>query len=365
MLIERLRQMTYSTAMWLALGPGVLALIAAIIAPTADRATLVLSLLLLIGGKLILDMLYRADAAISAPDSPASPASAPLNVPASMPDSLYDLLNSATRTTGDVIAQQSNGATEQTEILQVMNGTLDDFLKASEQVGEQMRAISNTAQETVDLARDQQGAIHRTIEDIGIIRRQVLAIGSTIARLAKLTRRIDEIISSVSEIATQSNLLALNASIEAARAGVQGRGFAVVADEVRALSQQSSAAASQVRAILAEIQGAVEQTIDTTETGMKSLDTGLTTAQEADRIITRLSGNAGHINLAMRAVSEYIKRQMDSMEGMAINMERADRLAQQHLSSLHLIEKIATDLSTVAGAGSVPTSAEAELPDPA
>lgn len=346
MLTERLRSIDYPTAVWLALAPGLLVLAGLLITPDAGGMTALLALALLVGGKLLLDATYPHDTPSDSPPPPV-PVETPPAAADDGPSHTGHTLHEAQRMIEDVVVQQSSGVAEQAEILQTMNSTLDDFLKAAEQVNEQMRAISSSAQDTVSLAESGQDAITRMIEDIGAIRQQVLAIGGTITSLTRLTRSIDEIITSVSEIATQSNLLALNASIEAARAGVQGRGFAVVADEVRVLSQQSTGAATQVRAILAEIQSAVQQTIDATEAGMHGLDTGLTTVQEADHIMVRLGSNVNNINLAMRAVSEYIRRQIDGMEGMAINLERADRLAQQSLSGVRLVERVSADLQQI------------------
>jgi aerotaxis receptor len=64
--------------------------------------------------------------------------------------------------------------------------------------------------------------------------------------------RIDEITRMIDTIAFQTNILALNASVEAARAGDSGRGFAVVADEVRNLARQAAEASGQIKRLVEE-----------------------------------------------------------------------------------------------------------------
>ena len=90
--------------------------------------------------------------------------------------------------------------------------------------------------------------------------------------LARSVERIGNVVSLISEIAEQTNLLALNATIEAARAGEAGRGFAVVASEVKELAGQTAKATEEISTQIAGIQastseavteiGAVTQSID-------------------------------------------------------------------------------------------------------
>jgi len=64
------------------------------------------------------------------------------------------------------------------------------------------------------------------------------------------TKEISNSIAEVSKIARQTNMLALNASIEAARAGQHGKGFSVVAEEVRNLAKSSNEAAERITALV-------------------------------------------------------------------------------------------------------------------
>ena len=73
------------------------------------------------------------------------------------------------------------------------------------------------------------------------------------------SREISDVVNIIDAIASQTNILALNASVEAARVGEAGKGFAVVANEVRALAQRSATAAEQIHTIVSGSIDEIEQ----------------------------------------------------------------------------------------------------------
>jgi hypothetical protein len=244
--------------------------------------------------------------------------------------------------------QQSSSAGEQSDVIKLTNTLLEDFLSLSERISGQALSVTKTAQTTEEISDQGQEAISQAIIVMDELRQQVATIGKTIFTLATLTQRIDEIINSVSEIATQSNLLALNASIEAARAGAHGRGFAVVADEVRSLAQQSTEAAAQVRAILAEIQNAMKETIRATEVGMDGVNDGVSRTQEANEVIVQLSESVTASNSAVRDIYEVIRQQADGLEEISISMDRIQMITQNTMASTRAVEAVSTNLTRLA-----------------
>ncbi|MCA9896177.1 MAG: hypothetical protein KC615_24500 [Anaerolineae bacterium] len=259
-----------------------------------------------------------------------------------------DGLVRATFAINDVTTQQASNAGEQVQLIQKTNKMLDDFLQLGERINEQVRSVTQTANEAAEISRHGHSAIGETLNSMDDIRNQVETIGNTIAKLAQLIQRIDSIITSVGEIATQSNLLALNASIEAARAGVHGRGFAVVADEVRALSRQSTESADQVRAILSEIQQAMKEAVAATQTGVQNVDVGVDRTRDANQVMNQLVEIVHSARDAVMHVAAVFDEQSTDMEQIAIDMDRIALITDQSMASTRTVETVSANLTRLA-----------------
>lgn len=275
---------------------------------------------------------YWMQQPIPVPAAPTPPPQIVKNPP------MQDLIQT-TQTIQNTITTRSLDAEEQLAIIQSANRHMDQFLMQAENVKDQIRQITRLSHESTDLSAQGQNALKQVTSSMNQISEQVESIARTIVTLGKLTRRIDQIISSVTEIATQSNLLALNASIEAARAGTQGRGFAIVADEVRSLSKQSTQAANQVQALLNEIQSAVDKTMQATEIGISGVETGTDMTRQANKAMQNLAEFVTQTGQAVNAIYRTVDEQARGLEEIAIGMDRMDRISQQTLEHLSEINR--------------------------
>lgn len=103
-------------------------------------------------------------------------------------------------------------------------------------------------------------------------------------KLSKSSDEINDIVSTITSISFQTNILALNASVEAVRAGDAGRSFAVVAGEVRNLSQQSSEASNNTETIIKNNINLTKQNVENSKQVSKTLEE----ISESTKRITRL-----------------------------------------------------------------------------
>src|SRR4030095_12852678 len=101
------------------------------------------------------------------------------------------------------------------------------------------KLVAETAQRTAQTSQSGIKSTEETVAGINRIRQQMQSIADSMVRLSEQSQTIGQIVATVEDLAGQSNLLAVNASIEAAKAGEHGKGFSVVAQEVRTLAEQS------------------------------------------------------------------------------------------------------------------------------
>ena len=173
------------------------------------------------------------------------------------------------------------------------------------------------------------------------------SIAKTIVSLSEQSQNIGGIIASVTDIADQSNLLAVNASIEAAKAGEQGKGFAVVAQEIRSLAEQSKQATVEIRRILNEVQKSTNMAVMVTEQGTKqvaALSKQVSQAGETIRTLEQASSEGAQASAQIVASAGQQAAGMVQIRQAMANIQGA---TQQNLASTKQAERAAQDLNAL------------------
>jgi methyl-accepting chemotaxis protein len=126
---------------------------------------------------------------------------------------------------------------------------------------ENVSVVAAAAEEMSASIREIAAQVGQSTETAKAAVKEVADADTQVNELEATANKIGEIISLITDVAEQTNLLALNATIEAARAGEAGKGFAVVASEVKELASQTARATEEITTQINSIQSATTGTV--------------------------------------------------------------------------------------------------------
>jgi methyl-accepting chemotaxis protein len=240
--------------------------------------------------------------------------------------------------------QVAAGASETATAVSQTTTTVEEVKQTAQVASEKARYVSESAQKSAQVSVTGKKSVDETIACMSRISEQMDLIAEGIVRLSEQGQAIGEIMASVNDLAEQSNLLAVNASIEAAKAGEQGQGFAVVAQEVRSLAQQSKQATAQVRTILTDFQKATSSAVMAAEQGSKAVDSGVKQSGEASEAIRMLADSISEAAQAAAQIAASSQQQRVGMDQVALAMENIKQASMQNVSSTKQTESAAQNL---------------------
>ena len=122
------------------------------------------------------------------------------------------------------------------------------------------------------MVNSNKAAVDAMIEAIAAASRTGMDNVRKIGELELVSRRIDKIVDAIANVSIQTNMLAVNGSVESARAGEFGKGFAVVSTDIRNLARDSAENADRIKDLVKAVQDRiVEVRSDLDETSRQSL----------------------------------------------------------------------------------------------
>ena len=246
-------------------------------------------------------------------------------------------------------AQQASGGRDQASAMNEITTTISELLITSRQIAESAQRVSKIAEDTADAALTGDATIDQTRASIAAIRSQVDQIVQHMLALGEKSQQIGGVVDLVSELAEQTNILAINATIEASGAGEWGRRFAVVAEEIRKLADRTAGSAKEIRALIDDVRGAVNTTVMATEIGAKSVDAGSRQFDDATSSFRRIAQLVATTNDATREIELSTKQQTTAVEQVNVAASDTARVTRETEASAVQTRQTASHLSNLSG----------------
>jgi methyl-accepting chemotaxis protein len=250
------------------------------------------------------------------------------------PVSLREMVTSAIRHTESLIAVSAELAASSEEsgqsTLQIVStiGKIGESLKMQsrevERAGSELTALIENIGRVRDSAEDSAAIAGKVASSskegftaVSGMRATVASLeeASTVAEetirvLTADTEKIGSIVGSISDLANQTNILAINASIQAARAGEKGKGFAVIAAEIRKLAEQSNKSAGEIAGLIARVGASVGNAAAATASGL-----------------ARAKENAAHAELSEKSLRDIASLAAENERSMSVIFAAVEGMA--------------------------------------
>ncbi len=196
----------------------------------------------------------------------------------------------------------SQGSTEQASAVVQLSSTLSDM----DQEAKKTALLSAQTKEAVDSAQEQ----------LKESRKQIDGLNKAMELITSTSNEIKHIIDTIEDIALQTNILALNASVEAARAGAAGKGFAVVANEVRELASKSDEA--------------TKATMELIHRSIEAVSTGRESVREVTASVSQVVALAGQAAEQMDVMACAVERQTSSIDQVSMAVNQISEVVQSN-----------------------------------
>ncbi len=246
------------------------------------------------------------------------------------------------------ISQISTSSTQTSSALSKASASIENIRKAASLANQKAVDILRASRGAVEISEEGRKATQETIEKIDVIDAQMTSIAETVVRLSEHSQRIETIIAAVQDLADQSNILAVNASIEASRAADQGKGFSVVAQEIKNLADQSREATQQIGDILNETRTWISRVVMATEQAGKAVkaavDHSVVTSKSLDSLFTGIHDTA-HVMEVIQSMSD---EQFAGLNQVASAMNDVEQAMNQVVESTSQMEVRAGGLTELA-----------------
>ncbi len=261
---------------------------------------------------------------------------------------LVNVISASIQQTFSGLDQQARIAGQQAASVHETTTTMDELEASCRQSAQQAKSATTAAQQALTTAEDGSQAVKETLESMFILEKKVVAIAEQIVHLSAQASQIASISQIVSDLANQTNMLALNSSVEAVRAGEYGKGFAVVANEIRRLSDQSQKSADKINILVSNIQKAINSTVMVTEEGTKIVKTGVEKVQKSDQAFAGVADAVNYMVVNNQQISLNLKQQLDAIQQVVQAMDNINRGAKETATGINQTKLGTEQLSAVA-----------------
>lgn len=257
-------------------------------------------------------------------------------------------LRAATEQTASALEDISDGNASNAKSIEeqtLMTGNIQQMIANTKELSDRMTGM---AAESFDAIREGQQSMGDLLTQSQLIEDSNQQVKKMMHTLAENAREVGSITDEIVNISSQTNMLALNASIESARAGEAGRGFAVVAEQIRVLAEQTRTLTESIRGIVAQLQSNTDETMESVAQVLQASNQEKESIAIAGQQFTEINEKMTDLGRDVHTISEQIDEIWSANNRIVDSISQISAVSQEVAASTLEANDIGTNSSNEA-----------------
>jgi methyl-accepting chemotaxis protein len=236
-----------------------------------------------------------------------------------------------------IAEKTASGCKKNIEYIETTDKTFGDILDMLNGISNGSSEMLNIANKTLDASNENESVISVAVENMKNIETSAFESKDIINKLGERTNEIGDISIIIADIAEQTNMLALNASIESARAGENGKGFSVVSSEIRSLAEQSRAASKNISMLIKQIQEDMDNAIYSIDKETETIKSGINVVKTVGETFNSLKLLQENTNSKIMEISQSTTKASKYSKEIEEIVQNIKKLSLESLDDVELI----------------------------
>lgn len=243
-------------------------------------------------------------------------------------------LNNYARQADQTAENLAAASKEQSDEVTEASGAINTITDNVKRVADYTVNSAHVAQKSLQISRQGADTVRETLEGMHAIREQVQVTAKRIKRLSESSQEVSHISQLMYDIAEQTQVLALNASIQMTSVGDAGKGFGGVAEEVQLLAKKATATSRKAEVLVKTMQSDTQETVTSMEETITHVVQGTTAAENAGKALQEVETESARIAKLMANIAKVTKDQQE------LSLRSKDKMISIQELNLQAFERV-------------------------